>query len=328
MKNNQQIDQDDEISLMDLLLVVAKHNRFILKSTIAVAVLATICTLLLTDIYTAKTVIVPPQSGDFTPNIAIANIVGFTNVNDTKKSNDVGSSSPGIQSLGMLKSLALAERIVQTNQLKEYYHAKSLVSARDTLIAATVITLGKDGFITIEFSDKDPKLAATIANAYVAELDYLNQEVAKAEAIKRRAFLSVYDAQISEIKEALMSAFDKSDAAGQQNGSNAFKNAQSLQAKRLASNLLAKVAEKELQISGLHALEEQGATPTQVIDKAKPTEEKSKPKRALIAMIATLMAFFLSLLIAFVREAMANAVQDPEQAKRLGLLRQYLLHGR
>ena len=54
---------DDEINLMDLLLVIAKHNRFIIKLTGSVAVLAIIYALLQPNIYTAKTVILPPQQG-------------------------------------------------------------------------------------------------------------------------------------------------------------------------------------------------------------------------------------------------------------------------
>ena len=54
---------DDEINLMDLLLVVAKHNRFIIKLTLSVAVLSIVYALLVTPIFTAKTVILPPQQG-------------------------------------------------------------------------------------------------------------------------------------------------------------------------------------------------------------------------------------------------------------------------
>ncbi|MGZ8261803.1 MAG: Wzz/FepE/Etk N-terminal domain-containing protein, partial [Methylotenera sp.] len=55
--------EDDEINLMELLLVIAKHNRFILKLTVFVAVLALAVSLLLPNIYTGKTVILPPQQG-------------------------------------------------------------------------------------------------------------------------------------------------------------------------------------------------------------------------------------------------------------------------
>ena len=59
----------------------------------------------------------------------------------------------------------------------------------------------------------------------------------------------------------------------------------------------------------------------QVIDTAQAPERKSKPKKALIAVIATLAAGFALLLIVFVRQALANASQDPESAAKLAGIR-------
>jgi hypothetical protein len=59
----------------------------------------------------------------------------------------------------------------------------------------------------------------------------------------------------------------------------------------------------------------------QVIDAAMPPEKKSKPKKALIAVIATLAAGFALLLFVFVRQALANASQDPESAAKLAGIR-------
>jgi uncharacterized protein involved in exopolysaccharide biosynthesis len=65
----------------------------------------------------------------------------------------------------------------------------------------------------------------------------------------------------------------------------------------------------------------------QVVDKALVPEQKSKPKRALIVILATLLAFFLGVLLAFVREASERARQDPASAERMNLLRRYLRRG-
>jgi uncharacterized protein involved in exopolysaccharide biosynthesis len=65
----------------------------------------------------------------------------------------------------------------------------------------------------------------------------------------------------------------------------------------------------------------------QVVDKALVPEKKSKPKRSLIVILATLMAFFIGVLLAFVREASERASQDPASAERMNLLRRYLRRG-
>jgi uncharacterized protein involved in exopolysaccharide biosynthesis len=58
----------------------------------------------------------------------------------------------------------------------------------------------------------------------------------------------------------------------------------------------------------------------QVLDAAQPPEKKAKPKKALIAIIATLAAGFALLLFVFIRQAMRNAKQDPESAQKLTAL--------
>jgi uncharacterized protein involved in exopolysaccharide biosynthesis len=59
----------------------------------------------------------------------------------------------------------------------------------------------------------------------------------------------------------------------------------------------------------------------QVLDLAQAPERKSKPKKALIAVIATLAAGFALLLWVFVRQAMRNASNNPESASKLVALR-------
>ena len=62
----------------------------------------------------------------------------------------------------------------------------------------------------------------------------------------------------------------------------------------------------------------------QVIDAARPPERKSKPKKALIAVLTTMLAFFVVALALFVRRALRNAAADPETAPKLAQLRECL----
>jgi len=70
--------------------------------------------------------------------------------------------------------------------------------------------------------------------------------------------------------------------------------------------------------------EAKDATLIQVMDKAIVPDRKSKPKRAVIVELSTLVAGLVALLWAFVLEAMAKAKSDPEQSQRLARLRAYL----
>jgi tyrosine-protein kinase Etk/Wzc len=59
----------------------------------------------------------------------------------------------------------------------------------------------------------------------------------------------------------------------------------------------------------------------QIVDVAQAPERKTKPKKAMIAVLATLASGFALLLFVFVRQALRNAVQDAEAATKLQNLR-------
>jgi len=61
------------------------------------------------------------------------------------------------------------------------------------------------------------------------------------------------------------------------------------------------------------------------VDKAIKPDRKSKPKRALIVILSTLVGGFIAILWAFVREAVEKAKADPKDAERLARLKTYLL---
>jgi uncharacterized protein involved in exopolysaccharide biosynthesis len=59
----------------------------------------------------------------------------------------------------------------------------------------------------------------------------------------------------------------------------------------------------------------------QILDAAQAPERKSKPKKALIAIIATLAAGFALLLFVFIRQALNNASKHQESANKLSQLK-------
>ena len=64
----------------------------------------------------------------------------------------------------------------------------------------------------------------------------------------------------------------------------------------------------------------EGAIP-QVIDLATPPELKSKPQKAIIAILAALSSGFILLLFVFVRQAMRNANKDADSAQKIQALK-------
>ncbi len=328
---------DDEINLMDLLLVIAKHNRFILKLTLGAAVLAVVYALLQPNIYTAKTVMMPPQQPSSSASALLGQLGGLAGV----AGGALGVKNPGDLFIGMLKSHVVADALIQRFKLMELYEAKTMTSARTELESATVLAAGKDGFITVEYSDKDPKLAASIANAYVEELDSLVRAQAAKEALGRKQF---YEKQLGDVRANLgraeleMKVFQEQNRVFQLGGGAGISLGASggipkaeLEYVRIARDvkynemLLAAMAQ---QVTSATIDAAKNLPTVQVLDKASIPEKKSKPKRALIVMLATFLAFFVGIIWAFIREAGERAQQNPEQSERMNLLRRYFRQGK
>ena len=183
MPDNKLSGDDDAISPLDLLIVLAKHKMLILGFPFVVALLAVGYSLQLPNIYTGTTKILLPQ-GQSGASAMLAQLGGLAAL----AGGETGIRSPNGLYIGMLKSRTVADNLIQRFGLMEIYQAKFLSQARQGLAGVTNITAGKDGIIAIEVDDKDPKRAAELANAYVDELLKLTKVLAVTEASQRRLF--------------------------------------------------------------------------------------------------------------------------------------------
>ena len=173
-----------EISLLDLLIVLAKHKLLILGLPLVFAVIIAGLSLTMPPIFTAETKILPPQgqSGMSAMLAQLGGLAGFAG-------GAAGIKNPNELYIGMLKSRTVADNLIQRFDLMKDEGKKLFASeVRKGLANVTTITSGKDGIITIEVDDKDPKRAADLANAYVEELFKLTNVLAVTEASQRRLF--------------------------------------------------------------------------------------------------------------------------------------------
>ena len=92
--------------------------------------------------------------------------------------------------LGILKSRSVGEATVRRFGLQERYRGRYLVDAIEQLQRNTDISLTREGVITIQVEDIDPRVAAEITNFYVSELDRLVAKYGTSEAGRQREFIS------------------------------------------------------------------------------------------------------------------------------------------
>ena len=192
---------DDEISLLDLVIVLAKHKKLILGLPFVVAVIAAGLSLTLPNIYTANTKILPPQQSQSASSAILAEIGGAASL----VSGLAGIKNPSDVYIAMLKSRTLADALIKRFGLMQLYKidADHPSDAYKALADVTNIIPGKDGVVTIEVSDKDPKRAADLANAYADELSKFTGVLAVTKASQRRLF---FERQLALAQENLAKA--------------------------------------------------------------------------------------------------------------------------
>ena len=302
----QAMPDDDEINLLDLLIVLAKHKAMILKVTLGAALLAVGVTLLMSDIYTGTARILSPQQSQSSASALLGQLGGLAGL----AGGAMGIKNPADIYLAMLKSRTLMGKIANRFGLQQLYKAKTLTDTLKALENNSTFTAGKDGVITVEVSDLDPKRAADMANAFVEELAKLMQNFALTDASQKRIF---FDQQMKQAQDKLTNAeihLDKTPNTNLQY-MDAVRNVKYQEA-------VWEILAKQFEMSKLD--EAKDFPLIQVLDQATPPENKSKPKRSMIVILATLLAFFLAVLLAFVRESVLRAKQQPEQAERMQIL--------
>jgi len=192
--------QPSGISILDLLIVLAKYKKLILGSSLSLGVGLAVVLQFVPSTYTARTKLLPPQQSS---SAASALIGGLSNLGIGGLIGGVGLADPSKVYVAMLTSRTLGDRMIQRFNLKEYYESKNMTDAFKELEGVTTVNSGKDNLITIEVEDKDPKLAAKMANAYVDELVKFSQELALTESSLRRRF---YEKQVKKSQVDLIKA--------------------------------------------------------------------------------------------------------------------------
>ena len=104
--------EDDEISLLDLLLALARHKVLIVGMTLGIMVVTAGISLILPKIYRAETTLLPPKSASLDSALVEAVAGGGALAALT------GKSSPGDLYIGLLKSRGVMDRILERFDLQ------------------------------------------------------------------------------------------------------------------------------------------------------------------------------------------------------------------
>ncbi len=203
---------EDEISLLDLAIALGEEKKTLFTISVITTTLAIVVSLLITPIFTAKTVVMPPQqqqSGAASALTSLGALAGLAGA-------AAGVKSPDEMYIAFMQSETFQNAVIKKLDLQERYKAKTMVDTRNALKGAVKVAADKKtGLITIEADDKDPEFAATLANAHVEELRNLMGKLAVTDAQQRRVF---FEQQIAKMQDGLAQAEANFRAAKEKSG--------------------------------------------------------------------------------------------------------------
>jgi tyrosine-protein kinase Etk/Wzc len=245
---NRPVKGTTEISLLDLLVVLAERKKTILWITGCFAVSAIIISLFLPKRYTATATILPPQQNSSSGSLALASQLGSLGGMAALAGTGLGIKNPNDMYVAMLKSRTVEEAMIQRFGLMQEYHERYLSNTREALESRTKLDgSGKDGLIYISIEAKDPNRAAELANGYVDQFRKLSEGIAITEASQRRRF---FEQQLEQAKDNLAQAEESMKQTEQTTGMIQL-NGQASALIQSAVSLRAQITTKEVEIQSL-----------------------------------------------------------------------------
>jgi tyrosine-protein kinase Etk/Wzc len=272
--------EEESINLADYLRVISKNGKMIFRVCGFVVIVTAIVSIFLPKSFSATTSVVPPMDVMQRESLMAGSLSAAKNPM-LRQVMDVTSISD--MYVGILRSRSVEDALIERFDLGKVYKVQNGISrVRRILRDRTSIKVGDEGIVTITVEDRDPCWAANLANAYVEELDRQNKRLFVGQAMNKKIFL---ENRLKEMEKDL-SQIDNLLSRDAKN-------------KEMLFDLLT----REYEIA---KIEEAKSMPTiQVLDKAVVPEEKCKPRRGQMIVLAGMISLLAAIATVFMREYLA-----------------------
>jgi uncharacterized protein involved in exopolysaccharide biosynthesis len=179
---------EGEVNVLGYLALMWRYRTLILSACAAVTLATAVVTLITPKVYeSTASLLVPKESSgsSFLAGLqASAMLQQFGGLAGT-------SMTPNRDMLmSILKSRTMAQALVERFNLQQRYRKRYVEDTIRELQSAVVISVSKEGVISIRVEDTDAQVAAQMANYYVEQLDRIVSQLDVGEAGQRRVFLT------------------------------------------------------------------------------------------------------------------------------------------
>jgi uncharacterized protein involved in exopolysaccharide biosynthesis len=310
---------------VDLLIYIWNKRIIMLSVSFVAAVASIVISLTITPLFRASVIMFPASSASVAKELMIPNYSSRQGIHA------FGEEDQAEQLLQVLHSEPIRSRIIEKYNLMEHYEINPDEKYPVTKLLEKYrsnINFRLTEFMSVEISvlDKDPVLAATIANDISDLVDTVYNSMKKERA---RTALRLVEKEYMESENNLVLLQDSLDRMGNQlkvdvkSGEDATddfirvfseKGAPFLATYYLVKSEISLVAGLNLRYKEARVEAEQNLPYKFVVEKAIPPEKKAYPNKSLIVVVSTLASLLFALIILIVidniRERVALTKQE------------------
>ncbi len=326
--------QDDEISLIDLFAVLWQRKVMIIVIT-GIAIVGVL-------IYSILSLKLPPEKS-FLPNKYTPQAQML--INDSSSSSGGLSAALSSSGLGSLASMAgvnvsggssysalasyfvgsnsLLDQVVQKFDLINRYKIEKhpIAESRKALKEVLHSSFDEDtGVFTVNFTDIDPVFARDVVNYVVGLLEerFFELGIDKNKLTQKNLeenIKSSYDqilslqTQIHELEMSVTNVYNPSSTPSIMMDTSLIKMELKVQ-EEIYAQLKAQYEMLKVTMASEQPV-------FQILEYAEVPDQKSKPSRGMLCIIVTFAAFFVSVFLAFLLNALENIKNDPEAMAKL-----------
>jgi tyrosine-protein kinase Etk/Wzc len=182
-----EIPSDEGIDLFEIFTLIAVQWRRILLTAAIAFVLGVVLILNIQPLFEASASLLPQSK---------VQAAGLASVL-------TGSASPGTIFIGLLKSRAVADEVIDSQHLMQAYKVKSREEAQRILASRSVFSVGTDTMVSVKVRDENAEGAKRLNDAYLKSLEDQRGRMLQDEAAVQDRF---FEEQIQKEAGALANA--------------------------------------------------------------------------------------------------------------------------
>lgn len=320
--------QDEEISLIDLVAVLLKHKKLIIITTVAAAFVCVLLSIIslklppeksfMPNKYTPSAEMLINKSGSTTSTSSLRSLASLAGVNLSSDDN--------------LSYSSLAQYLVGSNKLldsvvnnfgfiEKWEIKKSPISESRTMLKKKLKSEFDDdtGVFTVSFEDIDPILGKNVVNFVVELLESMFEELGIDKNTLKKSNLEknieVTHSQILKLQKNIENLGFRANTITAGNSTSIADNVAFAKIELDVQEEVYKQLKVQYEVLKNEMASEQPVF--QVLEYAEVPDKKSGPSRGKFCIIVTFAAFFISVFVAFLLNAISNIKNDSEAMLKL-----------